>query len=203
MMLAHTATDYGSCLIKELKEDSNLLNQTIEVLKLYGGGAAPTIEELAAYKDDMKIADHRWHRTVETFKLGAYASITAMKKQRKQENTYLPIEPVGENGYEIPVRALLQHHLRQHPADPSQPVLVKFALDGANMTSGKRITQELGGLQILTSGESMASVKSPDSCQVFLIYIGGETDEELRQSLASTKEVRHFTMFITTPLFMG
>jgi hypothetical protein len=180
--------DYRLSVIKELKEDSTLLDQVINELKMYGG-STPMIQELAAYKDNMGIADHQWHCMMETFKLGSYTNITAMRKQQAQENSYMPIELVGKTGYEISVHHLLEHHLKRNSADPSQPILVKFTLNGTNMTSGKHITQELGGLQILTPGESMASVKSPNNCQVFLIYIGGETDEELHQSLASTKEV--------------
>jgi hypothetical protein len=62
------------------------------------------------------------------------------------------------------------------------------------MTSGKQTTQELGGWQILTPGEPLASVKSPCNCHAFLIYIGGELEEELQESLTNTKMVQHLTI---------
>lgn len=111
----------------------------------------------------------------------------------------MPIEVVGEISYEVPLHTYLQHHLKHHPpADPTQPILVKFALNGATMTSGKKIQQELGGFQVLTPGELLSLVKSLHNCHIFIIYIGGETEEELHELLGNTKEVLHHPFPLNT-----
>ena len=188
MFAGESDLDY---MVPQLNEDPDLLSKLVAAVPGLQH-TTPPIEVLAAYKDKMRISDHNWPETVKTFGLGAYAKITAIRKQREKDNSSMAIQPVGEVGYEIPLLPYLQHLLKQNPpGDPNKPVIVKFAFDGATMTSGKRIQQELGGLQILTPGEPLASVKSPKSCHVHIIYIGGETDEELRESLANLSTV-HF-----------
>lgn len=191
VMLAHAKNDYPSCLVEELK-DGDLLNHVRAAVPELQGGHVPSIEALAAYKDRMRIPDRQWHHTVSTFNLGAHASVSMMRKQRENENRTLPIQRASSTGYEIPLRTHLKWYLQHNPPpDPDKSIIIKFALDGANMTSGKRTTQELGGWQILTPGEPLALVKSPRNCHVFLIYIGGESEEELQESLANTKTVQH------------
>lgn len=100
----------------------------------------------------------------------------------------------GGPGYQIPLLRFLHWHLARLPASispPNEPILLKLAFDGATITSGKRITQELGGFQLLHEGEPLSSIKSPQNCHVWVIYIGGETEEELRKELQSTILVHH------------
>lgn len=69
------------------------------------------------------------------------------------------------------------------------PVLLKLVFDGAMMTSGKQIQQEVGGFQILSPGEELSLVKLPKNCHVYVLYIGSETEEELSEALTHTNEV--------------
>jgi hypothetical protein len=184
-------SDLG-CLVKQLKEEPDLLSKLIiEIPKINGGTAAqPSIKELVAYKDKMRISDQDWAETVKTFGLGPYVRISAIRKQRMKDNEMTTIWPVGGSGYEILLLPYLQQLLKQNPpSDPTLPVTVKFAFDGATMTSGKRVQQELGGVQLLTAGEPLASVKSPKNCHINVIYIGRETDKELHELLANMSEV--------------
>jgi hypothetical protein len=127
---------------------------------------------------------------VNTFNLGSYASVAMMCHQWKEENMTLPLLPVGDTGYEIPLLEYLEWYLEHNlPPTTNKPLELKFALDGANMTLGKWKMQEVGGFQVLTPGELLASVKSPKSCHVFVIYIGGKTEEELQQCLANMNTV--------------
>jgi len=127
---------------------------------------------------------------VETFQLGSYANISAIKKQCQSDNKSMVIQAIGEAGYKIPLLPYLQHLLKQSPpSNPDVRVVVKFAFYGATMTSGKQIQQELGGVQVLTFGELLSNVKSPKNCNIILIYIGGETDEGLHESLANVSKV--------------
>ena len=148
------------------------------------------IKALATYKDKMRISDHDWPITVQTFGLGMYAKLTALRKQQHQDNQTMGIQPVGKAGYKISLHAYLKHHLQSHPpSNPTQPVLLKLAFDSATMTSGKRIQQEVGRFQILSPGKELSLVKLPKNCHVYVLYIGSETEEELREALTHTNEV--------------
>lgn len=99
-------------------------------------------------------------------------------------------------GYEIPLLSYLEWQLAKYPPPASQTkILLKLALDNATMTAGKRMKQELAGFEMLYDGTCtfcwkstftrltqvvgtpLSSVKSPDNCHVWLIYIGMETEE--------------------------
>lgn len=180
---------FAPFISRQMQENPGLCDELAAVPGLCNCHSPP-ISDLAAYKDRMRISDHDWPITVKTFGLGKYARLTAIRKQRNHDNKTMSIRPISDTGYEIPLHAYLQHRLKLHPpSDPKQPVLLKLAFDGATITSGKRIQQEVGGFQILTPGETLASVKSPKNCHVFVLYIGGETDEELREALTTTNEV--------------
>lgn len=70
---------------------------------------------------------------------------------------------------------------RNPPKDPSRPIYLKFALDGATMTSGVHKQQEVGAFQVLYPGQKLADVKSPTEAHMWIIYLGGETYDVLRQ----------------------
>jgi hypothetical protein len=179
-----------ACIAAQLKENLDLLHKLTAMLPKLRDWSTPSIEVLATYKDQMRISDHNWIVTIKTFELGSYTKILAIRKQQQHNNKTMAIQPVGDAGYKIPLIPLLEHLLNQNPpSDPTQPVVVKFTFDRATVTSGKRIQQELGGLQILTPGKSLAEVKSPKNCHINLIYIGGETDEELHEGLANISKV--------------
>jgi len=76
------------------------------------------------------------------------------------------------------------------PTQPSaEPILLKLAFNGEVITSGKHVPQELGGFQFLHPGESLSLIKYPRNCHVWVVYIGGETEEELWQELQSSIQV--------------
>ncbi len=97
----YEAEDDGLCVIKQLKEDSNLLAELVAAFPQLPG--APSLTKLAAYKDWMWIPDNMWHHMINTFHL----------------------------------------------------------------------------FQVLTPNELLLSVKLLKNCHVFMIYIGGETEDEL------------------------
>ena len=189
-MGAYKQEGYAAFIGRQLTEDIQLRDKVLSALP-HLRPPQPTIEELAAYKDRMRIPDAEWHYTVDTFGLREYATLARVRRQRHIENGILPTAPTpGGTGYEIPLLEYLQSYLRAHPPPASdKPILIKFALNGATMTTGKRGAQELGGFQVLTPGESLSSTKSPRNCHMFIIYIGTETEEELREELAEAIKV--------------
>jgi len=46
----------------------------------------------------------------------------------------------------VPTRWLIQ---REPPKDPTAPITLKFCFDGCTMTSGKRIQQEVGAVDLM------------------------------------------------------
>jgi hypothetical protein len=50
------------------------------------------------------------------------------------------------------------------------------------MTTGNRIEEEIGAFQYLwrTDGQKLADIKSPRDTHMWIIYIGGETEDILR-----------------------
>ena len=79
---------------------------------------------------------------------------------------------------------LLEHN---PPPDPSKPVQIKFAFDGGTMTSGKRIQQEQGTLQVLT-GCIFCKLKSHNNAHQWLIYLGDEEHDILAKELQDSIE---------------
>jgi len=169
-----------------------------------------SICELLAYKDKLHISgkskiqdkgdsftwlcdtDCLWEDTVKTFCLEGYRTLHYLCKLCQQLDSTLPVlrnAPSGE-GYHIPFLDFLCWHLGWLPTQSSaEPILLKLAFDGAVITSGKRVPQELGGFQFLHPGKSLSLIKSPSNCHVWVVYIGGETEEELWQELQSSIQV--------------
>jgi len=67
--------------------------------------------------------------------------------------------------------------------DTDEELLLKISVDNAKMT-GTKIFEEAAGFDILQRGQSIASVKSPDSCHLWAMYVGKETVPELDKELA-------------------
>jgi len=63
-----------------------------------------------------------------------------------------------------------------------QPLWVKLAFDGATMTSGKRIQQEIGTVEVLTD-RTISQVKSYKNSHQWLIYLGAENNDILGEEL--------------------
>ncbi len=123
-----------------------------------------------------------------------YGTLHYIRQQRRTLDTTLPIIPTASEGkgYYIPLLDFLQWHIQQQPPTPtpsSEPLLLKLAFDGAIITSGKCTKQELGSFQLLKPHEALSTIKSPQSCHVWIVYIGSETAEELQRELQSTIKV--------------
>lgn len=145
----------------------------------------PAKEALLAFKDRLRIPDNEWPFVVETFNLSSDASIHHIRKLRTTTNDEFGVQTtLGGRGCEYDIRKLLEHLLKTSPPkDATKPIRIKFAFDGANVTSGRRKQQEIGTLEILND-KTVSEAKSYKNCYQWLIYLGAEEKEELRQELA-------------------
>jgi hypothetical protein len=97
------------------------------------------------------------------------------------EDDACPVQPTaGGRGAEIPLIAYIHQVLERSPPPQGVPLYIKFAFDGATMTSGTRTQEEVGAFQFLYTGQKLADVKSPSNSHMWIIYIGAETPEILR-----------------------
>jgi len=74
--------------------------------------------------------------------------------------------------------------INKPPPETDQPLLLKFAFDGGTMTSGKRIQQEIGTVELIIDGEDIAEIKSCNHCHQWIIYIA-EEEREIRCLLST------------------
>ncbi len=65
-------------------------------------------------------------------------------------------------------------------------IMVKFGFDNARMTGNWKLSEEIGGLEIICAGDSLAKIKSSHQCHVFTIFAGKETLEVLQEELRTT-----------------
>jgi hypothetical protein len=132
---------------------------------------------------------------VQMFGLEKYGTIHKLHQHRHTLDNTLPILPTSTlgQGYHIPLCTYLEWHLQQlllESSPLSTPLLLKLSFDGATITSKKRTQQELGSFQFIWPHELLSSIKSPKNCHVWLVYIGGESEEELCHELQSTIKVQ-------------
>ena len=94
----------------------------------------------------------------------------------------------GKHGHKLDIKKMLEYFLtKKPPPNPSKPVQIKFAFNRGTMTSGKKIKQEHGTVQILT-GYSLAELKSHNNAHQWLIYLGKEDYDILVEELAGLIE---------------
>jgi hypothetical protein len=117
----------------------------------------PAIEALLAFKDRLRIPDHDWRVVVDTFNLSESSSIHHVRKLRAETNAELNVcRTIGGRGCEYDINKLLELILKTSPPkDASKPIRIKFAFDGANVTSGNRKQQEIGTLEVLGAEDKM------------------------------------------------
>lgn len=143
----------------------------------------PSKEALLELKDRLKISDNEWPYVVQTFQLSSSSTIHHIRLLRKEKNSILPSYPTNGRGSQINLLELLKVLLTQRPPkDPQKRIQIKIAFDGANMTSSKKIKQEIGTLEILTERE-ISEIKSFTNAMQWIIYIGDETYEDLEREL--------------------
>lgn len=61
----------------------------------------------------------------------------------------------------------------------AEKLFLKFAFDGASMTSGTFVQEEIGAFQYLYDGQKLADVKSPNEAHMWIVYIGTESQDIL------------------------
>lgn len=141
----------------------------------------PSLEQLLALKDDLLITDAKWEVLCKTFNLGRYANMYRIRRYRSTKNESLGIT---QSPHQVNILAYLHELVRRNPpSNPTQPILVKFAFDGATMTSGKRIQQEIGTVDLLYHDFALSLAKSPATTHQWLIYIGAEDRQALEEEL--------------------
>ncbi len=87
---------------------------------------------------------------------------------------------IGNVGYQYDLAMYVVQMLQDDPpSNLSIPVILKLAIDGAIMTLHRKISQVISGIHYLCPGAPLSQTKSPDSCHVVTMYIGGETEAEL------------------------
>ena len=161
----------------------------------------PTLARLLALKDSLLIPDSRWEEVADTFNV-PHASLSAIRRYPTLKDLRVISKLIkyrlratiewegclvrttaGGRGAELPLLAYMRQVLEQDRArlqGGTNPIHVKFALDGATMTSGSFVQEEVGAFQYLYEGEKLADVKSPREAHMWIIYIGAETEEILR-----------------------
>lgn len=87
--------DYIDSLVQLLDNDPVTLAALQERIPALSGGLRPSLDELVAYKDCMRISDQQWALTIKTFNLGGYATISHIRCHRAQLNDTLATLPTG------------------------------------------------------------------------------------------------------------
>jgi len=202
---------YEQCLkmLVDNEEAASFLINNVDLLKKNEPKfKAPTKEALLAFKDRLRIPDHEWPFVEETFHLDSDCTIHNIRKLRIATNIEFGVQAtVGGRGCEYDIRKLLERLLEKNPPkEPSKPIKIKFAFDGANVTSGYRKQQEIGTLEVLTD-KTVSDTKSYKNCYQWLIYLGAEETEDLRQELTraipvinelnKAKKVHHLILLIS------
>lgn len=171
-------------VLLEQKETATYLLNNSQLLEDQLQLQQPTKEALLAFKDQLLIPDSDWPFVVETFKLKGEVTIHYLRQLRQEWDSELkPKKTVTGRGAELDLIHLLQWLLKKNPPkDSHAPIEIKFAFDGATITNGKRIQQEVGTLEILTN-RTISEIKSPSNAVQWIIYLGTEDPEDLREEL--------------------
>lgn len=144
----------------------------------------PDIDKLLAMKDDLCIPDSKWSAVVEVFHLSDKCTLYQIRKRREVvDGTMGSITRTKGNGRQQELKQVLAWMLKKEQINPDVPVCIKFAFDGARITLKQKQTQVVGTLEIL-SGKNIAQAKSPSNAHQWIIYLGSESNENLKKELA-------------------
>lgn len=185
-LLGQTSWEACMKILLDSPSSAGLLINAAKQLRTDGAVfSPPSLEALLKFKQAALIPDSEWKLVMDTFNLGPESSLAQVKKLRKVWSDELePSRSPGGRGHQIDILTFLQYLLAKNPpTDPTQPVRVKFAFDGAKMTSGARIPAEIGTIDILT-GVSLKQAKSPENAHQWLIFIGDEEYSNMAEELA-------------------
>jgi hypothetical protein len=158
-----------------------LSREEIERLRL--AQKEPDINKLLAIKDDLCIPDSKWSAVVEVFHLSDKCTLYQIRKRREiVDGTMGPITRTKGNGRQQELKQVLAWMLKKEQINPDIPVRIKFAFDGARITLKQKQTQVVGTVEIL-SGKNIAQAKSPSNAHQWIIYLGSESNENLKKEL--------------------
>jgi len=147
----------------------------------------PALDAVLAWKDRIRVPDHQWPYTMDVFHLDKERSVYYLSKRKKEINSQMPPEPTGGNGYQFPLLNYIRWILEKFPP-PVRKLILKIAFDGATVTSGKRLKQEIGTFDFLFDGLDLSTTKSATNAHQFIIYLGGEDREDLVKELEQVIE---------------
>jgi hypothetical protein len=153
-----------------------------DLAKIYNDKPAPDIDSLLGLKDDLCIPDAKWATILETFHLSDKCSIYYIRKRRNELNNILPITRTAGNGRKQDLENVLGWMLKKDNIDPNIPTRIKFAFDGARIAAKQKQMQVVGTVEVLKD-KTLAQIKSPDNAHQYIIYIGDETNEDLKREL--------------------
>ena len=136
------------------------------------------------FQERFRIPDIEWSTVVEFFKLPKHASIHHIRILKKKVNENFLAKPTaGGRGYEINPIHLLQYILKQRPpTDPSKPIQVKFAFDGASVTTKRRRQEEVATIDVIID-RTTSEAKSYKNSNQYMIYLGGEDYKTMKEEL--------------------
>lgn len=135
-----------------------------------------TLKQMLWLKDQLRIPDSKWPTIVETFHLPNGLTLHYIRKLRQAMAQELKALPTSTgHGAELSIH--LTWLLKTKPPT-SDTVKVKFAFDGAIVTSGKRKEQVVGSLELL-SDRTLSEVKSYKNANQWIIYLGSEDYDEM------------------------
>ncbi|PRP74740.1 hypothetical protein PROFUN_15508 [Planoprotostelium fungivorum] len=142
---------------------------------------SPTLQALLDWKDDVRISDQHWAATAHLFKLDETRSIHYISALRDKRNTEAGYKTSpGGRGVVNSLDEYIKTALKEL-APPNTKVCVKLALDGARITANQQF--ECGTVQILWDQLSVDHTKSPSNAHQWLLYIGPEAYEDLREEM--------------------
>ena len=164
----------GRTLVFDLNEE--------ELARLTSSTDEPSLDALLGLKDDLCIPDAKWPSVVETFHLSNKCNIYYIKKRRAQLDSYIPITKTKGNGRQQQLEDVLSWLFKKEQVDPNVPLRIKFAFDGARVTIKQRQMQVVGTVELL-SNKSVQEIKSASNAHQWVIYLGSETNEDLKKEL--------------------
>ncbi len=145
----------------------------------------PDIDALLALKDDLCIPDAKWSTVVETFQLSENCTLYQIRKRREVINKSLGlITKTPGNGRQQDLKKVLEWLFKREKIDPNVPVRIKFAFDGARITLKQKQKQVVGTVEVL-AGKTLQQIKSPNNAHQWIIYVGEESNEDLKKELAN------------------
>jgi hypothetical protein len=149
----------------------------------------PSLRALLAFKDYLMIPDQKWSFVRKTFGLGNDYSLSLVKALQKEMTSQLAPQKTPGSGYVLPLIKYMRLVLQENKGrfDPKKPIFVKFAFDGATMTRGKKIKQEIGTFEFLSGHETLKKAKSLYNGHQFFIYVGEESQQNLELELSSIR----------------